>query len=244
MKKILIVEDDFLAAENLKLILSNHGYEVTGIVDKYEQFQKSITEKVPDLVLIDIKLKSEKNGIYIARELRVKWEIDFIFITGQGDDSTYLEAKKEFPVQYILKPIVPRNILITIDLMFNNKEKDTPQNPEHPTLNKVFRTDSNHGTTKHLVPISEIQWIESRKRYLAYHTENQHYIEVNSLKSEIEKLSHYNFARIHRNYAINLKFVQSVNDTEVTLLSGMSLPISRNYKKIVSDYLKDEELKR
>ena len=92
--QILIVEDNFIIADNLRSILVNSGYHVTGIVNKISEAQDSIRDQKPDLVLLDIHLENEEDGINFSFELQ-KLSIPFVFVTSYADKKTISKAKKK-----------------------------------------------------------------------------------------------------------------------------------------------------
>ena len=100
-KKILIVEDTILVAEDLRLLLEEAFHKVTDTIVSFDELETSLTKELPDLVLLDIQLKGEKTGIDAAKVLFER-KIPFLFITGQNDWTTFTKAKEYFPVNYIL----------------------------------------------------------------------------------------------------------------------------------------------
>lgn len=179
--------------------------------------------------MIDINLKGEKTGIDVAKILRTKWEIPFIFITGQGDLPTFEEAKKEYPAQYILKPFIPKAVLMAIDLTFTNMEKDVAEVNTEQTLTFISPKDK---SKKIAVKISEIIWVESRKRYLTYVTKKGHFTEINPIKYAVDTLG---LQQIHRSFAVNPTYISEINTYEIILKSGDILPLSRTYKGNLSN---------
>ena len=113
---ILIVEDDFSSGEILQKILEKYNYHVTGIVDTGEEAIKWVRKSRPDLILMDITLKGELDGIQAAEIIHNEMEIPVIYITGWSDDSVFNRAKKTMPLGYILKPFNSYMIKSSIDL--------------------------------------------------------------------------------------------------------------------------------
>lgn len=114
-QKILIVEDDGIIAKDLENILLEKGYDVCGIaassdeaINKFDLFQ-------PDLVLMDIILKGQTDGIETANRIRKKRNVPIIYLTAYTDDMTIERAKLTEPFGYILKPFDEKELLITIE---------------------------------------------------------------------------------------------------------------------------------
>ncbi len=102
--KILIVEDDAIIAKNIESKLTNFGYEVVGIVHTGTDAIKSLSEKNPDLILLDIKLKGDIGGIEAAEKIKQQKDIPIIFLTSYTDEDTFEKAKHTEPAAYISKP--------------------------------------------------------------------------------------------------------------------------------------------
>jgi PAS domain S-box-containing protein len=101
--KILVVEDEKITAEHIKLGLESANYEVVGLVTSGESAIKMVEEQSVDLVLMDIHLKGEMDGIDTAEEIRERFGIPVIFLTAYSDENTVQRAKITEPSGYILK---------------------------------------------------------------------------------------------------------------------------------------------
>lgn len=101
--KILVVEDELITAEDIKSGLEFAGYTVPAIVSSGEDAIEKAGELKPDLVLMDIKLKGEMDGIEAAGQIRVRYDIPVIYLTAYSDESTVQRAKVTEPSGYILK---------------------------------------------------------------------------------------------------------------------------------------------
>lgn len=117
-KKILIVEDNALIGLDLKRILQKLGFEITHVVSNYEMVLKSIEKVVPDLVLMDIYLNSEKNGIEIAIELNKLKKIPILYLTAYSDDNIMKKAFQTNPFGYLVKPYKEEELKAMINLIF------------------------------------------------------------------------------------------------------------------------------
>jgi len=113
---ILIVEDNGIVALDLETRLQSLGYGVAGIVASGEKAVESVKEKAPDLVLMDIVLKGEMDGIEAAETIGPQFEVPVIFITAYADRERLERAKLTMPFGYILKPFRDRDLKITIEM--------------------------------------------------------------------------------------------------------------------------------
>jgi len=114
--KILIVEDDVIVAMDVENRLKNLGHSVLAIVDNGKDAIEKTTVYNPDLVLMDIVLKGDMDGIEAAEIIRYSFGMPIIFITAYADEEKLERAKLTMPFGYILKPFRDRDIKITIEM--------------------------------------------------------------------------------------------------------------------------------
>jgi len=114
--KLFIVEDEILVAREIEGYLCKLGYHVTGIAASAEGALKQIAEEPPDLVLVDIVLKGEQNGITLAQQLRDRFQIPVVYLTAYVDPATLEQAKRTCPFGYILKPFNQNDLRATIEI--------------------------------------------------------------------------------------------------------------------------------
>jgi len=114
-EKILIVEDEFIVANNLKIILKKGGYNVVGLASSVVQAREMIIAKKPDWVLLDIILKGDETGIDLAWEL-IKSKIPFLFISANTNQSTLEAVKKTQPYGFLVKPFRHNDLLVMLDI--------------------------------------------------------------------------------------------------------------------------------
>lgn len=120
-KQILIVEDQFIEAHDLQLILEKANYKVIGISRSVDQALDAIQTQKPDLVFVDIMLKGEKTGIDLAHILKEK-NIGFIFISANSSKRILDQAKTTHPYGFIVKPFREQDILTTLEIAFYRQE--------------------------------------------------------------------------------------------------------------------------
>ena len=118
--KILIVEDEAIIAENLAARLELMDYEITDIVHNGEDALKAFKNELPDLVLLDINLEGEMDGVDLAGQLAHIQPAPVIYLTAQADRLTVERPKRTHPATYMLKPINYRELPINIDLAISN----------------------------------------------------------------------------------------------------------------------------
>ncbi|MEO6176986.1 MAG: sigma-54 dependent transcriptional regulator [Flavobacterium circumlabens] len=114
-EKILIVEDEFIVANDLKIMLLKAGYQVTGIASSVVQARKLIGEKRPDWVLLDIMLKGDLTGIDLAWELR-EMQLPFLYISANTNQTTLEAVKATHPYGFMVKPFRERDLMVMLDI--------------------------------------------------------------------------------------------------------------------------------
>lgn len=117
-KRILIVEDERIIAEDLKMTLENFGYEVIDIISNGEDAIKTAGETRPDLVLMDIVLEGKMCGSEAAEIIHHEFGTPIIFLTAYADENTITMAKASEPYGYLIKPFEERELKATIEMFF------------------------------------------------------------------------------------------------------------------------------
>lgn len=112
---VLVVEDEFVIANDLCLILSGAGYSVLGVAESVAEARDLIGRRKPDMVLLDIYLKGKETGIDLAKELEDD-TIPFIFISANDNRSILEQVKATQPSGYIVKPFREKDILTTLEI--------------------------------------------------------------------------------------------------------------------------------
>ncbi len=105
-RKVLIVEDEALIALDLKSRLQCANYSVVGVADNMEDALGLVDNKTPDIVLMDIRIRGQHDGIETAGLIRARYDIPVVFVTAYADRETLERAKLAEPFGYIMKPIV------------------------------------------------------------------------------------------------------------------------------------------
>jgi hypothetical protein len=114
--RILIVEDESIVALDISNRLIKMGYKVLAIAASGHEAIQKAQELSPDLILMDIKLKGEMDGVEAVREIQVKLDIPAIYLTAYADEATLQRAKITGPYGYLLKPFEERELHTTIEM--------------------------------------------------------------------------------------------------------------------------------
>ncbi|MBD2843178.1 response regulator transcription factor [Erythrobacter rubeus] len=110
MAKVLIIENDRIAARDLFEIVESLGHEGVGIAANFEDAKALASEHVPDIALIDIHIDGEKDGIALATELREDHSMALAFLTSHADKQTVAKASAIRPNGYLIKPFDPASV--------------------------------------------------------------------------------------------------------------------------------------
>lgn len=141
--KILIVEDEAIVALELKVELENLDCEVTGIVCTQKDVFFSIKENTPDIIMMDIKLGKNEDGIDIVKEIQKEQSIPILYLTAYSDDATMQRAFSTNPIGYIVKPFKTQELKTNIQLSIYklNTTGVLTFNKDHVALGEDFYFD-------------------------------------------------------------------------------------------------------
>ena len=122
--KILIVEDERIVAFDIKSSLELFDYDVTGIASNGIDALKLIEENKPDIVLMDIGLKGDLDGIEITKKINEKYQISVIYLTAFEDEKTFQRAKETSFADYLIKPFEDEQLENSIQKALNLNGKE------------------------------------------------------------------------------------------------------------------------
>ncbi len=114
--RILVVEDEAIAAKSIESNLDKLGYAVVGRVSSGDGAVRLAGETQPDLVLMDIKLQGDTDGIAAAELIRTRYHIPVVYLTAHADEETLGRAKITQPFGYVLKPFDLRDLHVAIEM--------------------------------------------------------------------------------------------------------------------------------
>lgn len=235
--KILIVEDEMLIAANISLQLNELGYEVVAIVPRGEEALSIIQENTPDIMLLDVNLKGNLDGIETAKSMQKTHDIPVIYLTANTDDDHFNRAKETRPYAFISKPFKKRDLQRAIeltvtqlksnpqdlDLGANQMEKETP----------FILSDSifvRHQNSMVKIEIKDILYIEAERNYCRIFSSNREHVLVMTLKEMDKKLPPKHFLRIHRSYIINISHIKEIATTHI-VIGNKAIPIVKSFKE-------------
>jgi CheY-like chemotaxis protein len=122
--QILIVENDNIIVMELRDRLQSLGYAIVAVASYGEEAIDEAEKTHPDLVLMNIRLKGDIDGIEAAEEIRDRFDIPVVYLTALTDQDTLQRAKMTEPYGYIIKPFSERQLQATIKMALGKHEKD------------------------------------------------------------------------------------------------------------------------
>jgi len=113
---MLIVEDEAVIAMDLEIRVQKLGYRVAGVTAHGDRALEMAGQLHPDLVLMDVNILGDRDGVTIATEIRERYDIPSIFLTAYSDDETIARATDSNPLGYLIKPIAERELKAAIEI--------------------------------------------------------------------------------------------------------------------------------
>ncbi len=138
--RILVVEDEGIIAQDIKNCLENLGYTVPEVVFTGREAIEKAEQLRPDLVLMDIVLKGDIDGIETAAEIRRKYNIPIVYLTAYEDDKTLRRAKLTEPLGYILKPFEERYLRSSIEMALYKHQMESRLKENERWLGTILKS--------------------------------------------------------------------------------------------------------
>ena len=239
--KILIIEDEFILASELAETLESEGYEVVLMADNGREALDFYQENDVDLVLCDININGDWDGIETVKRLISVKQVPIIYLTAFTDKDTLERAKQTFPAAYIPKPYHITNLRMAIELAINNfavkiqplkiLRDEKPENVQKEMflqVNDDIFIKQNYQFVK--FSLNEILYLEADNIYTNINTSQKKYVIRQSIGNIHERLPMKNLIRVHRSFVVNINKIDSFNEYEV-MVQGHVIPISRTYKE-------------
>ncbi|WP_298370306.1 response regulator [uncultured Lutibacter sp.] len=255
---ILIVEDEPILYERLRRFLTKENYLVSEFTKSYIEAIDSIEQNKPDLVLLDINLQGDKDGIDLGDKLFNKYKIPFIYVTDFGDEVTFKRALRTNPNIFEIKtkPHLDTNQLLRSIKTVLQQTKKSSSVPQEGIMAYVdyldkLKTSSKNQITKVPISFKEIDIITTeaisksnkiieplRTNYVRIETsDSKRYFFKSSLKTLLTILPD-SFIRINESTIVNLK-----SKNFDGRINGSKLSINKHLIVIKDTYTKDVNFK-
>jgi len=238
--KILVVEDDLVEYTHLEILLTQLGHSVSAHVDNAIDAIMAFGKQKPDLVIADISINGQLDGIELVHKLNEIDKVPTLFLTSHEETEIFAKAKKTEPYAYITKPVEPRNLERNIELAFQNFGKTAHSQSQwdgNVLVRDYFFTKIGNKLKK--IPTDGIDFIEVEGKYSSISVEERKYYLKISLKDLLLKLPSDTFARVSRNFVVNIDKIENIDTQNYQLKVGQAeIPISRTYKEALMKRIK------
>ena len=220
---IYIVEDDPIIAITLESILQKNGYSVCGQADNVEEALTEIKSNKPNLVLVDIQLDGEKDGVDLAENLDMLNK-PYLYLTSQTDPHTIKRVKQTRPLGYIVKPFTENGLRSNIEIAWNNYIHDE-EFLSFSADNELYK-----------IKQSQILYLKAYDNYCYVITTTRKYLVPKTLKYLSSQLNQEKFVKTHRSYIINLLKVDALCKN-VVIINNIEIPISNSRKSTLKQLI-------
>ena len=232
--KVLIVEDNPITAQDLEEILTENGIVVVGIARTANQAINKTRDLHPDILLMDIKLDGDKDGITAVQDIYKTDYYPVIYLTANTDREHVEKAYATSPAAFLSKPFDHKDLIHAIELAFVNHYKHVFNSSNNPEMDKSIFLKK--GDKYEKILIQDIQVIKADGSYSSVVTKNQTYSITLNLQSLADKIKNPLFFRLHRSYIVNLKSITGF-DNNYVFINDTTIPYSKNYREDLMKYI-------
>lgn len=236
--RILIVEDEFITLETLSTVLTEMKYTISGDAMTAKEAITVLEKGETDFAILDINIKGDKDGIWLAEQIKEKYKIPFIFLTAFADNSTVKRAINTEPYGYLVKPFHKVDIFTAIEvalknfakqnrIVTSNKAKESVDVKSHIVTNDSIFIRDDYMFVK--LKIKDILFIKSDKNYLEVYLANKKHLVRGKLSDFAQNLSSDKFIQVHRSYVVNTEAVERFG-AGFLLINGIEVPVGTNYR--------------
>lgn len=225
----MIVEDELIVAKDIANYLEEMGCEVCGLLMEGEQVLPFLEKEIPDIILMDIMLKGQLDGIGTVHLIKKHYDLSIIYLTANTDDRSFELAKATRPFAFVEKPFKKKVLKRTVELLIEQitTEKDTDED-SFILKDRIFVREKNNVMVK--IDLQDIAYIEADRAYSTIHTTDKQYVITSSLSALEQKLPNPFLMRVHRSYLVNLRQIDSIEESTITI-GTKRITVSRSYWK-------------
>ena len=210
-RKILIVEDEAIVAADMARQLSSLGYTVVGTAFSGDEAIQLATNAQPELVLMDIQLKGNRDGIETAQTIHDQLGLPVIYITAFADDETLKRARITEPFGYLVKPFDKLSLQAAIEVALRQSGSLGESNGEEPDVLQPDCLLIKAQGVYHRVMFTDIDFIQSEGNYCTIFTSGKKYALKISLKQLLEGLAKEQFIQIHKRHIVQLSRIDAID---------------------------------
>ncbi len=237
---VLVVEDESIVSKDIQYSLKKLGYNVVGAASTGEKAFELAKTTNPDIILMDIMLKGNINGIETAERVKKELQIPVIYLTAYADEATLAKAKVTEPYGYIIKPFKEVDLHTSIEMALYKFSKEKEVLSQRDLLYSLI--ESKDQTTEfifvksksRLVKINtkDIYFVEALKDYVAINTIDSRYTIHSTMKDIVKKLPQEQFIRVHRSYIVRVDKIAAIEYPNLQLENNKkTIPIGGSFRE-------------
>ena len=240
---VLIVEDDMIIGAKISMHLEKLGYTVAGVLPRGEEAVLHCRRDPPDILLLDINLKGDLDGIETAIILDKEGiHVPTIYLTANSDAATFDRARATRPHAFLVKPYKRHDLYRAISLAVQlyaappvgtgapvPTPRRAPPPPEEPQLlsDRIFVRHKDQMVKLYL---NDIRYVQAERAYCHIVTDSTDYMLSISMGRLAEQLDSQDFLRVHRSYLVNLRQIDAVADKHL-VIGDRAIPVSRDRRE-------------
>lgn len=232
--RILVVEDEFITLETLSTVLREMEYEIAGEVMNARDAIAVLEKGEVDLAILDINIKGDYDGVWLAQRVHEDYNIPFIFLTAFGDKSTVKRALETEPYGYLVKPFNKLDIFTAIEVALKSFAKQKPAEIEkEEDSTPIVTRDTLYVRDKYMfvkLKIEEIVYIKSDKNYLEIHLLNKKHLVRGKMSEFLANLPSETFVQVNRSYVVNLDSIEQIGGGFL-VVNGEEVPLGKSYRE-------------
>ncbi|MFW5658888.1 MAG: LytR/AlgR family response regulator transcription factor [Bacteroidota bacterium] len=230
---ILIVEDNLLTAEGIRVVLEDAGLGQTSVVSRGESVLPWLEHNQADVILMDVRLDGDMTGIEAVKALEGSTQAPIIYLTANQDKETLQQALDTNPAAFISKPFKEVDLISAVHLALSmndlSDEHDAADRRSFYLTHNAFFIKQQKRYVR--VDIEDILWLQAKRMYTEIATREQHYL-LSVPMGTLMQEEHFPqvLCRVQRSYAVNVRHVEAF-DENALYVNNQVLPLSKSYRK-------------
>lgn len=225
--RILAIEDDPIYVESLRATIEESEYLLIDVVDTIADFQRLVKATLPDIMIFDIDLGEEMDGIELAQLVTKEHEVPYIFVTSFEDQETVKRATATLPASYLTKPCSAGSLKAAIELAI--LQKSNAAKAKDTTSESGFFIKEGDSLVR--IDLENLLSLEAQNKQ----TEMQFANECKTVSAQFREIAESlpsNFVQIHRSFMVNASKVEKIDASYTSIeMLGKKIPVGRKYRE-------------
>lgn len=238
VNNVVLVEDERELALNIKELLGSLGFYVSAVFDNALGALEFVKLNKVDLLILDIMIKGEMDGISLAMEIKSRMDIPIVFITAYSENEIIKRVIDVSPDGYLLKPFTKESLKTTLLLSLSSYQKRTNKEIEIRSDDITIQIRDKGFIS--LIPASDILYAQADGLYTKIITVKKTFMIRDILKDVEARLPSNIFLRVHKSYLVNKNAIDSFNG-KILQIQDIQIPIRRGYYKFLRAMLGNHE---